>query len=317
MGFTRNNLSLPCIEINLDSLPRELPYLYRLWPGSGKYPLLPRRKPGISFSMNKKTRIHRSTTLPFVEVKTGAGLTYPVRRHSHNTLSFGFVEKGSSKIICRPLEFNMSGDQVIMIPPDTIHLCQPEEPAKFTFRILYLDPEWIKATFGIETHAVSPATATLSGEDKRQKKLFFDAFETLRDRPGDRMRAETKTIFFLEHLLFRTFRLDTLGDTSPPDKRGMEKVKNFLDREFTRDIQLDDLETLTGMSRFSILRQFKKHWQLPPHAYVINKRILLAKQMLRKGSRVADTAVACGFFDQSHFVKTFKNFVGVNPVDYK
>ncbi len=131
------------------------------------------------------------------------------------------------------------------------------------------------------------------------------------------MLEETNAIFFLEHLLFNTFSLNTVADKSHPDKGTMDKVKSFLDREFTRDIQLDDLETLTGKSKFSILRQFKKHWKIPPHAYVINKRVLLAKAMLRKGSSVADTAVSCGFFDQSHFVKTFKNFVGVNPVDYK
>ncbi len=261
------------------------------------------------------TRILRCSTLPFIEVKTGAGETYAVRRHSHDTLSFGFVEKGSSKIICQPLEFDLSVNQAILIPPETIHLCQPKDPEKFIFRMLYLDPAWVKATFGCKKNVFYPETITLSREDLRLKNLFFKGFEA--NQIQDRMLEETNAIFFLEHLLFTTFILNVVADQSPPDKGTMDKVKNFLDKEFTRDIQLDDLETLTCMSKFSILRQFKKYWQLPPHAYVINKRILLAKKMLRKGSNVADTAVECGFFDQSHFVKTFKNFVGINPVDYK
>ncbi|WP_363321037.1 AraC family transcriptional regulator [Desulfobacula sp.] len=32
---------------------------------------------------------------------------------------------------------------------------------------------------------------------------------------------------------------------------------------------------------------------------------------------VARTAVTCGFYDQSHFVKTFRQYVGIAPIDYK
>ncbi|MBU3953186.1 MAG: helix-turn-helix transcriptional regulator [Proteobacteria bacterium] len=56
---------------------------------------------------------------------------------------------------------------------------------------------------------------------------------------------------------------------------------------------------------------------MSPHAYLINQRINHAKQLLLEGRTVADSAAACGFFDQSHFVKTFRQYMGIAPINYK
>ncbi|WDP83800.1 MAG: helix-turn-helix transcriptional regulator [Desulfobacter sp.] len=262
---------------------------------------------------NRATRILRNQSIPFMEVKAGAERTYSVRRHSHDTLSFGFVEKGSSKIICQPLEFNIMENQVILIPPGTIHLCQPKNADQFIFKMLYISPEWLQTTFNLDMNSIKAGTASLTPEMRDEKNLFFDLFE----KSKDRMLEETHAIFFLAQILFSVFGLTPGPEPNSPEQKDLDPVKAFLDNHFTRDIQLEDLETLTGMNKFSILRRFKKRWHLPPHAYVINKRILLAKTMLKQSHTVADTAAACGFFDQSHFVKTFKNVVGIRPSAYK
>jgi len=155
--------------------------------------------------------------------------------------------------------------------------------------------------------------ASLSPEEVGRKTAFFKDFETGQGRFSD----ETNAILFIARLLFKTFRLMPAKETPPTPKKAMDQIKAYMDNHFTNDIQLTDLENLVEISKFSILRQFKKDFKLTPHAYLINKRINLAKTLLTKGHTVADTAVECGFFDQSHFVKTFKNFVGINPAAYK
>ncbi len=201
----------------------------------------------------------RHGNLPFLEVKTGTDKAYSLRKHSHDTLSFGFIEKGSSRILCHALEFDLYLDQAILIPPDAVHLCEPMDPDKFRFRMLFVNPQWVDETYGLDPAPKAP----------------------------------------------------------PIHRKTMERIKTYMDNHFTQDIQLNDLENLVETSKFSILRQFKKRFKLTPHAYLINKRINLAKSLLTKGHTVADTATECGFFDQSHFVKTFKNFVGINPAAYK
>ena len=104
---------------------------------------------------------------------------------------------------------------------------------------------------------------------------------------------------------------------STPGQTELAQVKEFMDQNFSETIQLDDLAQISGMTKYSLLRQFKNRYKLPPHAYLVNQRINHAKQMLLEGQTVAQTAVSCGFFDQSHFVKTFRQFVGVKPADFR
>ncbi len=265
--------------------------------------------------MEKKqtTRIFRLADLPFMEIKTGAGTTYAVRKHSHDTLSIGFVEKGSSKIICQPHKFNLETHNATLIPPGNIHLCEPDDADKFIFRMVYICPDWLASTFELDAHKLQPQARALSKEDIVYKDTFFTPFNSGRDK----MVEETRVIFFLAHLFFSVFSLEPATDKYLTEPETINRVTEFLDNNFSQEIQLDDLENLTGISKFSLLRRFKKRWHLTPHAYVINKRILMAKKMLKQNYSVADTAAACGFFDQSHFVKTFKNFVGINPAAYK
>jgi mannose-6-phosphate isomerase-like protein (cupin superfamily) len=88
-----------------------------------------------------RTHILRHKDLPFMEIKSGADEAYSVRKHSHTELSFGFVEHGSSKILCQPLEFDLKVNDAILIPPEIIHLCQPRDANKFRFKMLFADPE--------------------------------------------------------------------------------------------------------------------------------------------------------------------------------
>ncbi|MFN3070884.1 helix-turn-helix domain-containing protein [Serratia sp. J2] len=40
------------------------------------------------------------------------------------------------------------------------------------------------------------------------------------------------------------------------------------------------------------------------------------RQLLKAGNGVLETALACGFHDQSHFHRHFRKSIGVTPGDY-
>ena len=86
----------------------------------------------------KGATIIRNRHLPFIEFKEGVRSIYAVRKHSHEELSFGFVEKGSSNISCKTLQFELDVNQAILLPADTVHLCQPDDMDKFIFKMLYI-----------------------------------------------------------------------------------------------------------------------------------------------------------------------------------
>ncbi|HLQ19730.1 MAG TPA: helix-turn-helix transcriptional regulator [Tabrizicola sp.] len=57
---------------------------------------------------------------------------------------------------------------------------------------------------------------------------------------------------------------------------------------------------------------------MAPYAFVIQKRVSKAQEMLRRGRLpLKSVALDCGFSDQSHLCRTFRKIVGVTPAQYQ
>ena len=75
----------------------------------------------------------------------------------------------------------------------------------------------------------------------------------------------------------------------------------------------------TCLSAYHFARQFKRATGLPPHQYVIARRVERARQLLQTGSdfSLAEVAAHAGFSDQSQFSHHFKRLVGVTPGQFR
>ena len=80
---------------------------------------------------------------------------------------------------------------------------------------------------------------------------------------------------------------------------------------------LDELALAAGMSPFALLRAFRDETGLPPHAYLNQLRVRLARRLLDSGLPPADVAAEAGFADQPHLSRHFKRVVGVPPGAYQ
>ena len=255
----------------------------------------------------------RNDGLPQIEIKEGAWVDYSIRNHSHGELQIGFVERGSSTITCKTLAFEMEAGQAILIPPHIIHLCQPDDAKMFKFTIFYIDPVWFDAAFSLDAGGLKPQVAQLDKKAMKARDRFIAMFKS----GSDPLEMESQAILFFEDFIFNRFDMQPLKRSAAEDQTELAQAKEYMEKNFSEQIQLADLAGISGMTKFSLLRKFKTNYKLSPHAYLINQRINAAKQMLLEGKTVAETAVTCGFFDQSHFVKTFRQYVGIAPIDYK
>jgi AraC family transcriptional regulator len=101
------------------------------------------------------------------------------------------------------------------------------------------------------------------------------------------------------------------GGLTPFQER---RAKELLTHSISGDLPLSDLARECGLSLTSFSRAFRKSVGVPPHRWVIQQRIELAKTLLRDDPMsLAEIALACGFSDQSHFTRSFTAAVGVSP----
>ncbi len=98
------------------------------------------------------------------------------------------------------------------------------------------------------------------------------------------------------------------------DAGKLHRIDAFIDARIDSQVSLGDLAALFGMSVFRFARVFKLATGVPPHQYVLRRRIERAKSMLRiAAATVADVALECGFASQSHFTDAFHRAVGTTP----
>jgi AraC family transcriptional regulator len=85
------------------------------------------------------------------------------------------------------------------------------------------------------------------------------------------------------------------------------------------NLTLEQMASIVHISPYQFARQFKTTTGLPPHQYVITRRVERAQQLLRgKGELgLGDVALRVGFSDQSKFCFHFKRIVGVTPRQFR
>jgi AraC family transcriptional regulator len=98
-------------------------------------------------------------------------------------------------------------------------------------------------------------------------------------------------------------------------ERKRRAVLEYIDKHLAAALTVRDLAAVAHLSPYHFARLFKISTGLPPHQYVIARRVERAKQLLRGGDdwTLAQVAARSGFFDQGHFTRHFKRLVGVTP----
>jgi AraC family transcriptional regulator len=79
------------------------------------------------------------------------------------------------------------------------------------------------------------------------------------------------------------------------------------------------MAAVARLNPYHFARQLKRATGLPPHQYVIARRVERAKQLLQAGTdlSLAEVALHAGFCDQSQFSRHFKRLVGVTPGQFR
>jgi AraC family transcriptional regulator len=170
------------------------------------------------------------------------------------------------------------------------------------------------------------------GERSRLRPVFdrADPFvahlaEALRDlvrdgNPAGVLYGETLGMALAEHLLNR-YSPAAAPRRSPrgglPTGR-MRRVTEYVAAHLEREISLRDLALQAEMSVFHFARMFKQGTGLPPHQYVLRRRIEHARSLLADLElTIGDVAVRCGFAHPSHFSDSFHRLQGVTPTEYR
>lgn len=96
-------------------------------------------------------------------------------------------------------------------------------------------------------------------------------------------------------------------------------IKIMADKISSHPEQELPIETLAAdifVSKYYFIRKFKSSIGMTPHQFCIQNRIRKSQRMLDEDKTISGIAAEMGFYDQSHFDKTFRRIVGISPSEY-
>jgi AraC-like DNA-binding protein/mannose-6-phosphate isomerase-like protein (cupin superfamily) len=94
------------------------------------------------------------------------------------------------------------------------------------------------------------------------------------------------------------------------------ETMSYIDEHLNEYISLEKLSSEFYTNGTYISRQFKKHTGLTLRAYLLDKRISLAKSYLASGKSVTEACYLSGFSDYANFIRSFKKQTGITPGKY-
>jgi AraC-like DNA-binding protein len=240
-----------------------------------------------------------------------AGEAY--RRHRHDTYAIGLTDSGVQVFDYRGARRASLPGQVVVLYPDEPHDGRAGTDEGFGYRIVYLDPpvllEALRALRG------RPGPLPFVGEPVSASPALAGAVAAAFDGPPEPLAADRLVLALAEGLL-------AAGGRPAPaprriDARAVEDARRFLEAERTRAVRSAELESVTGLGRFELARQFRAAFGTSPYRYLLRRRLDLARELIHAGRPLAEAALEAGFADQAHLTRAFRSAFGLPPGRYR
>lgn len=94
-------------------------------------------------------------------------------------------------------------------------------------------------------------------------------------------------------------------------------TRNYINNHYDTDLNLEVLSHIRFVSKYHLIRLFKKYYGQTPKQYLINKRIERSKDHLKNGMPVTETCFAVGFESPCSFSTLFKSKMGLTPAEFQ
>ena len=267
---------------------------------------------------DKAPRFWRDDALPFIEARSIAdGREVCYTRHSHEHFSIGAITAGRSTYVHEQSHFEVSTGTVVLMNPGDVHACNPIDDQPWSYLMLYVDTAWLtdlQHQLGFSNDLAFRRFAVTHVADRELFDGLKDLYEVLVDQQQDVLRKHSAAVeFFTEVQL----RLNPIDQPLREPNFKLERAADFIRDRCTHMLKLEDICEAAQLSPSYLIRAFKQHYGMTPHAFLVNRRIQFARDQLRNGKLIADVALEAGFADQAHFQRAFKQHLAATPGQYR
>ena len=217
---------------------------------------------------------------------------------------------------------------ILLIQHHGIHKALIDQSKPYERVILYLDRQFIEraspeaALTGCFERADKQGQYRLSPGQQDAQSL--GALLAALERAGDdgQFGAQTLRDTLVMQLLILINRVSLSGGSQQPDPSPQYDPKiaetlSYIQENLSRPLTAEELAERVYLSKYHFMRLFKAQTGTTVHAYVRQRRLLYAAQLIRTGVDASKAAADSGFEEYSTFFRAFRECFGVSPGQLK
>ena len=244
--------------------------------------------------------------------------------HSHPFSELFYVVNGSGSFVAEGSEFPVVKNDMVIINPHVQHTEKSLRTTPLEYIVLGIEG----LSFSFENIASSQngiSMQTASGDvckyNTQNSNVYAYLNIMLEEISHKEENYETVCQNLLEVLLICMLRNDQLSIVQSSNtilNRECTQIKNYLDANYSENITLDTLASLTHMNKYYMAHAFTKYIGLSPINYLLQKRIQEGKSLLESTTcSIAQISNMLGFSSQSYLSQVFKKATGKTPIQHR
>ncbi|MER5752359.1 AraC family transcriptional regulator [Streptomyces sp. NPDC002088] len=250
--------------------------------------------------------------LPDVVVVDGRAQSYS--GNVHEELKLVLVLGSGFTVRRRGTTFRAAPGQLVALHPDDAHSGAPDDPGSARWLIMCVSPSLIAEVAAPEAVRFGDPVIRDTGSAERFQAVHGSLYRPS-EPPGSALTRETGVLEFVSMLAGH-------APGGAEGERGVarrvpETVREYLRENLARNVTLDELSAVAGLSKYRLVHVCKAWFGLPPHKLHLRLRLDRSRELLRRDMAIAEVAFETGFHDQPHLTRAFAQAYGMTPAVYQ
>ncbi len=251
-----------------------------------------------------------------------------VALHHHDFYEIYFFLSGNVRYNIENHSYLLIPGDVLLINPTELH--QPvfgKAPHSYERIVLWINKRFLERlnppgeTLSACFDPASPGhTNLLRPENHVRQMLSFQLEQLMLESESGEYCSEYCALSYLVQVLIllnrQAQRQNQVAEAKAPSASAVYCVLGYINQHYSEDLTLDFLANRFFISKYHLSREFGRLIGTSVHRYIVQKRLVMAKQMMQEGRSSTEACQRCGFGDYSNFYRSFKAEYQISPREF-
>ncbi len=242
--------------------------------------------------------------------------------HYHEFCKLVLLISGQGEYTVEDRHYTLQAGDVLLVGSHQVHRPEFAEGVEYERIIFYIAPEFLKKQSAgegsLELLFDGKKGHVMRLKEHRYQKLFAQAKELEAELTGEASGRNIMANCLLLQLLVKLLRyrekteVQTAEQPVVSDER-IGRMLAYIDSHFTENLTVEELAELFFISKYHMMRLFRKETGQAVYEYITERRLFFARELIRQGVPATESCFSAGFGSYSSFTRSYGKRFGTTP----